>query len=109
MQSGELDHLVEIIKKEQGRNTGGGLVPGWVVIGQVYASFEPVSVNSFNLSNAEGSALVIRILVRDNDFKILPEYLFRDVDTGEVYQVKGVLPLPKKRMQSCLCSMGELK
>lgn len=109
MQPGDLDHLIEIIQKNQSRNTGGGLLPGWEVIGQVYASFEPVSVNSFNLSNAEGAALVIRILVRDNDFKIRPDYLFRDVDTGDVYQVKGVLPLPKKRVQSCLCSLGELK
>ena len=106
MQSGELDHLFDVLQRTVTKNPVGQIKQEWIVIGQFWGGIEPVSTNAFVNSGAQGSQIICRVVMRPSDFNIQPDYLLRVADTDEIYAIQGKLPVDQSK-QALLCSIGK--
>lgn len=108
MQPGKLDHLFDVLQRTEEKNSGGQVKQDWTVIGDFYGGVEPISTQVFTLSHTQGSALVCRVVMRPDDFpNLTAAHMLRDVDTQEIYQIDGKLPVNKGK-QTLMCSIGKL-
>lgn len=108
MQPGKLNHLFDVLDRTEVRNEAGQVKQDWVVIGQFYGGIEPVSANAFVNSGAQGSQLICRVVMRPNDFDVSPAHLLRDVDSGRIYAISGIIPVPEDNKNALMCSVGKL-
>ena len=108
MQSGQVDRLFEVLERTDQKDKVGQIKPVWSPVGQFYGAVNPVSIQSFVNSNAQGSAVVCRINMRPDDFPTLTAaHLLREVDTQEVYKIEGILPVNRSK-QTLMCNYGKL-
>lgn len=108
MQSGQLDHLFEVLERTDQKDEIGQVKAKWSVIGDFFGSVSPVSIQGFINSNAQGSAVVCRVNMRPDDFPMLTAaHLIREVDTQEVYKIEGILPVTRNK-QTLMCNYGKL-
>lgn len=108
MQSGDLDHLYEVLKRTEEKDSAGQKKWVWSKIGEFYGGEVPVSTSVFSSSGAMGSALVVQINYRPEDFPdLLDEHQLRDVDSQKIYAITGILPVGKDKHR-LMCTVGKL-
>lgn len=106
MQSGNLDHLFDVLQRSSTKNSIGEEIWQWSEVGQFYAAVSPVSAQTFTSSGAMGSAIVAQLNYRPTDFTELNYgHLLRDVDTQEIYAITGILPVGKSKSR-IMCKVG---
>ena len=109
MQSGQLDTLFEVLQRTEQKNSAGQVKQIWTVIGDFCGEVLPVSTTNFVNSGVMGNAIIARIHMRPNDFpELLESHRLRDVDTGKLYDITGILPVEKNRKQAVMVSNGKL-
>lgn len=108
MQAGKLNHLFDVLDRTDVPNAAGQIKQDWAVIGQFWGGIEPVSANAFVNSGAEGSQLICRVVMRPTDFDVSPAHLLRDVDSGKIYAISGIIPVPEDNKNVLMCSIGKL-
>ena len=108
MQSGAYNQLFEVFARTQETDQAGQSLQKWVPIGKFWGRVEPISTNAFVLSGAEGSALVCRVKMRMSDFNVTAAHRIRDVHSDDVYDIKGVIPIPNDNEKALQCSVGNL-
>ena len=108
MQSGDLDHLYEVLERKKDKNSAGETVNIWVEIGKFYGEEVPVSAQTFASSGAAGSAIVIQVNMRPSDCPALKaEHVLRDVDSENLYAITGILPVGKDKHR-LMCTVGKI-
>ena len=108
MQSGDIDHLYEVLERKKDKNSAGETVNIWLEIGEFYGEEVPVSAQTFASSGASGSAIVVQINMRPSDFPALKaEHILRDVDSQNLYAITGILPVGKDKHR-LMCTVGKL-
>lgn len=108
MQSGELDHLYEVLKRTEEKDSAGQKKWIWTKIGAFYGGEAPVNTTAFSSSGAMGSALVVQINYRPEDFPdLLDEHQLRDVDSQKIYAITGILPV-KRAKHRIMCTVGKI-
>lgn len=108
MQSGDLDHLYEVLERKKDKNSAGETVNIWFEIGKFYGEEVPVSAQTFASSGASGSAIVVQINMRPSDLPALKaEHVLRDVDSQKLYAITGILPVGKDKHR-LMCTVGKL-
>lgn len=108
MQAGDLDHLYEVLQRTEVKDSAGQKKWIWSSIGQFYGGEVPVNTTAFSSSGAIGSALVVQINYRPEDFPdLLPEHQLRDVDNQKIYAITGILPVSRAKHR-IMCTVGKL-
>jgi hypothetical protein len=108
MQSGELDHLYEVLKRTEEKDSAGQKKWIWTKIGAFYGGEAPVNTTAFSSSGAMGSALVVQINYRPEDFPdLLDEHQLRDVDSQKIYAITGILPVNRAKHR-IMCAVGKI-
>lgn len=108
MQSGDLDHLYEVLERKKDKNTAGEPVNIWIKIDEFYGEEIPVSAQTFASSGASGSAIVVQINMRPSDCTILKaEHILRDIDSQNLYAITGILPVGKDKHR-LMCMVGKI-
>ncbi|WP_075167495.1 phage head completion protein [Acinetobacter indicus] len=108
MQSGELDHLYEVLKRTEEKDSAGQKKWIWTKIGAFYGGEAPVNTTAFSSSGAMGSALVVQINYRPEDFPdLLDEHQLRDVDSQKIYAITGILPVNRAKHR-IMCTVGKI-
>lgn len=108
MQSGDLDHLYEVLQRTEQKDSAGQKQWIWTKIGEFYGAEVPVSTSAFVSSGALGSALVVQINYRPDDFPNLkPEHQLRDVDSLNIYAITGILPVSRFKHR-IMCAVGKI-
>lgn len=108
MQSGDLDHLYEVLERAEEKDSAGQKKWIWTKIGEFYGGEVPVSTSAFSSSGAMGSALVVQINYRPEDFPdLLPEHQLRDVDSQKIYAITGILPVSHAKHR-IMCAVGKI-
>lgn len=108
MQSGELDHLYEVLKRTEEKDSAGQKKWIWTKIGAFYGGEAPVNTTAFSSSGAMGSALVVQINYRPEDFPdLLDEHQLRDVDSQKIYAITGILPVSRAKHR-IMCTVGKI-
>lgn len=108
MQSGELDHLYEVLKRTEEKDSAGQKKWIWTKIGEFYGGEAPVNTTAFSSSGAMGSALVVQINYRPEDFPdLLAEHQLRDVDSQKIYAITGILPVNRAKHR-IMCTVGKI-
>ncbi len=108
MQSGELDHLYEVLKRTEEKDSAGQKKWIWTKIGAFYGGEAPVNTTAFSSSGAMGSALVVQINYRPEDFPdLLAEHQLRDVDSQKIYAITGILPVNRAKHR-IMCTVGKI-
>lgn len=108
MQSGELDHLYEVLKRTEEKDSAGQKKWIWTKIGAFYGGEAPVNTTAFSSSGAMGSALVVQINYRPEDFPdLLAEHQLRDVDSQKIYAITGILPVSRAKHR-IMCAVGKI-
>lgn len=108
MQSGDLDHLYEVLERKKDKNSAGETVNIWVEIGKFYGEEVPVSAQTFASSGASGSAIVVQVNMRPSDFTALKaEHVLRDADSEKLYAITGILPVGKDKHR-LMCTVGKI-
>ena len=107
LNSRDLKTLVEICSYSESKNQLNESVRVLVPVNRAYCKVEPVSIQNYIKSGAEGSALVARILFRD-DIALLADQFIRVIDSGAIYKINGVIPINEDRKQAALCSVSLL-
>lgn len=108
MQSGDLDHLYEVLQRTEEKDSGGQKKWVWNKIGEFYGAEVPVSTSAFSSSGAMGSALVVQINYRPEDFPdLLPEHQLRDADSLDIYAITGILPVSRAKHR-IMCTVGKI-
>lgn len=108
MQSGDLDHLYEVLERKKNKNLAGETVDIWGVIDQFYGEEVPVSAQTFASSGASGSAVVVQINMRPSDCPTLKaEHILRDIDSQNLYAITGILPVGKDKHR-LMCTVGKI-
>ena len=108
MQSGELDHLYEVLKRTEEKDSAGQKKWIWIKIGAFYGGEAPVNTTAFSSSGAMGSALVVQINYRPEDFPdLLDEHQLRDVDSQKIYAITGILPVNRAKHR-IMCTVGKI-
>ena len=108
MQSGDLDHLYEVLERTKSKNSAGETEYIWTVIAKFYGSEIPVSAQTFSTSGASGSAIVVQINMRPSDCpELKSEHQLRDIDTQALYAISGILPVSRDKHR-LMCKVGKL-
>ncbi len=108
MQSGDLDHLYEVLERKKDKNSAGEPVNIWIKIDEFYGEEIPVSAQTFASSGASGSAIVVQINMRPSDCTILKaEHILRDIDSQNLYAITGILPVGKDKHR-LMCMVGKI-
>ena len=108
MQSGDLDHLYEVLERKKDKNSAGEPVNIWIKIDEFYGEEIPVSAQTFASSGASGSAIVVQINIRPSDCTILKaEHILRDIDSQNLYAITGILPVGKDKHR-LMCMVGKI-
>ena len=108
MQSGELDHLYEVLQRTEEKDSAGQKKWVWIKIGEFYGGEAPVNTTAFSSSGAMGSALVVQINYRPEDFPdLLAEHQLRDVDSKKIYAITGILPVNRAKHR-IMCTVGKI-
>lgn len=108
MQSGDLDHLYEVLERTKSKNSAGEVEYMWTKITEFYGGEVPVSAQTFSSSGASGSAIVIQINMRPDDCpELKAEHQLRDVDTQTLYAITGILPVSRDKHR-LMCKVGKL-
>jgi SPP1 family predicted phage head-tail adaptor len=103
--AGELDTLVDILELRDVKNEIGEQKPVWAPVARAWAKIEPISTRDYLASSAEGNSLTAKIVLR-NDIDINATHRILIVDTGFIYTVNGVIPIPADHKKSALCSVA---
>ncbi len=69
-----------------------------MVFASLPASIEPVSAREFGASNRIGSEVTTRIVIRWAP-GVTADMRVRDLTTGDLYNIQGVLPDPKSNRE----------
>jgi len=108
MQSGDLDHLYEVLERKKDKNSAGEPVNIWIKIDEFYGEEIPVSAQTFASSGASGSAIIVQINMRPSDCTILKaEHILRDIDSQNLYAITGILPVGKDKHR-LMCMVGKI-
>ena len=108
MQSGDLDHLYEVLERKKDKNSAGEPVKIWIKIDEFYGEEIPVSAQTFASSGASGSAIIVQINMRPSDCTILKaEHILRDIDSQNLYAITGILPVGKDKHR-LMCMVGKI-
>ena len=108
MQSGDLDHLYEVMVRTEEKDSAGQKKWVWNKIGEFYGGEVPVSTSAFSSSGAMGSALVVQINYRPEDFPdLLPEDQLRDADSKNLYAITCILPVSRAKHR-IMCAVGKI-
>ena len=108
MQSGDLDHLYEVLERTKLKNTAGEVDYIWNPIAQFYGAEVPVSAQTFSSSGASGTAIIVQINMRPSDCPVLKaEHILRDVDSRNLYAITGILPVGKDKHR-LMCTVGKI-
>lgn len=108
MQSGDLDHLYEVMERTEEKDSAGQKKWIWTKIGAFYGGEAPVNTTAFSSSGAMGSALVVQINYRPEDFPdLLAEHQLRDVDSQKIYAITGILPVNRAKHR-IMCTVGKI-
>ena len=108
MQSGDLDHLYEVMERTEEKDSAGQKKWVWNKIGEFYGGEVPVSTSAFSSSGALGSALVVQINYRPDDFpELKAEHQLRDADSQNIYAITGILPVSRAKHR-IMCAVGKI-
>ena len=108
MQSGDLDHLYEVLQRTEEKDSAGQKKWVWIKIGEFYGGEVPVSTSAFSSSGAMVSALVVQINYRPEDFPdLLPAHQLRDADSQNIYAITGILPVSRAKHR-IMCAVGKI-
>lgn len=102
--AGDLDKMIELQHLIDNRDPlTNELKQTWVAFDRTWAKVEPVGTREFVNSMAEGSALTAKIVVRDH-VTVNSTHRVKVLDTGDLYRVEGVVPVPVDHKKALLCS-----
>ena len=97
-----------MLKRTEEKDSAGQKNWIWTKIGAFYGGEAPVNTTAFSSSGAMGSALVVQINYRPEDFPdLLDEHQLRDVDSQKIYAITGILPVNRAKHR-IMCAVGKI-
>lgn len=98
----ELTVLVELCNQTT-RNDLNEPGPLWLPVTRAWARVDPIATREFVASSAIGDSLTVKIHLRD-DVPVNGAQMVRLIDSGEWFNIEGIIPVPADCKRVLLCS-----